>query len=200
MATAKLNVQHDYLTVRVTFAKGARLNLTISYSGSKCTATPEAASGPQMQAVFKAFNLLHKRATSHYGNNGGFMEAVRKMAEQSSNVDELIAALNKALEETSTPKAEAPAAPPPLKVVPIEEVLKEAKGKKASYSQEELQTAFNRVRNSKDWKVRIDRTIPKADLDVTLAAIIHFHGAVPYTVPHKDPSKVIVRSKGYACH
>lgn len=35
MAKATLNIQHDYITLRVTFADGSKFNFTKSYGGAK---------------------------------------------------------------------------------------------------------------------------------------------------------------------
>ncbi len=71
------------------------------------------------------------------------------------------------------------------------------------YTQEDLQDAFNRVCNKKDWKLPIMTNIDfKGEDDISLLtnAIIHFTGSVPkfYVYELKNGKKrVKVNSVGY---
>jgi hypothetical protein len=67
-----------------------------------------------------------------------------------------------------------------------------------NFTPEQLQAAFDLVKNKKDWKARIDARINKSDAPLVLIAITHFTGTVGYTKPHPtNNDKLIVRAAGY---
>lgn len=49
------------------------------------------------------------------------------------------------------------------------------------YTQDELTAAFDRVCNTKNWKMPINKVVKLTDkeLDLVYAAVIHFTGSVP---------------------
>jgi len=198
MATATLINQHDYMTVRAKFhylLADVKLNLTLSRSGLKISAAGVEAK--ELKAVMDAFDKAW--SAKAFGDNGKFMAAVLEAAKAAATVADFLAALQAM-------------AKLPAKAIVVEEcddliapmdlkLLEVAPPKIVSVprlTQEELQAAFDLVKNKKDWKARIDRTIDVADLARVMEAIVHFTGTVPYEVAHPtNPKKVIVRAAGY---
>jgi len=90
MATAKLTINHDYLTLRVTFADRARLNLTISRSGEKASGTVA-----DLRTPFDAFCRF--MAVKNTGNYAERMARVEQMAIKAETPADLTAALMSAL-------------------------------------------------------------------------------------------------------
>lgn len=67
------------------------------------------------------------------------------------------------------------------------------------YTSEELNKAFNRVANSKNWKNRINRVVEIKDdeeRDLISEAIIHFTGSCPDFIEQSN-GKVRVVANGY---
>ncbi len=213
---AKLNVQHSYMTAKIEWEKSVRVNMTSSYSGTKITAA--GVDNPLLKRLFKAFNhIIDKQVgqVDHLKNFGDAMEWVRKMGEASASPEQLTVALEATVAAfVPKPKSEGEkiaesrakladdlvfgVTPVAATDLIIEEVPIPAKGSGREYTQAELQAAFDRVKNAKNWKARIDRTIDVKDLDVTLQAIVHFTGTVAQEYSHPNPNKVIVRAKGYS--
>ena len=200
MTKATLNVQHEYITQRTVWHKKplCSMNLTTSYSGEKCTAS--GVEGETMKRIWRAFLAHRKLIGSAFQNNGDQMDALRKIAEQSTDPANFAALLegNVAIHK-GTPKAEAPKAEPKKEApAPRPHVNAYDAGEQQQPTQEALEAAFNLVKNKKDWKARIDARINKKDEAIVLAAIIHFTGTAGYTLPHPtNPDKLIVRAKGY---
>lgn len=73
--------------------------------------------------------------------------------------------------------------------------------KTAKYTQAELQHAFDRVRNPTDWKAPIASNVLDSQMDITIAAIVHFTATSPGFVPagknDKGESIYHVTSIGY---
>lgn len=201
---AKLNVQHHFVTLKVEWENSVRVNMTTSHSGTKITAA--GVESPLLKRLFKAFNhMIDKQVGTapHLMNFGKAMEYLRTIGEASKSPEEMTIALealmnafNGAPREKIIPTPTAATdliAPMQLVEVPIP-----TKGEKRDYTQAELQAAFDRVKNAKNWKARIDRAIDVKDLDVTLCAISHFTGTIAQEYSHPNPNKVIVRAKGYS--
>lgn len=75
MTSAKLNCQHDYVTLRVTFEDRTTLNFTHSRSGWKLSGS---------YAKKEIFNFLVKWCEMQKGRTvGEFMEELRGVAERS---------------------------------------------------------------------------------------------------------------------
>lgn len=89
--TAKLNVQHDYITLRATFG-AERLNLTISRRG-------ETASGTygDLRGALEAFSAYMDRKEGL--TVGGKMDVVRILAENAKSADHFVESLRAACEE-----------------------------------------------------------------------------------------------------
>lgn len=81
-----LTVNHDYLTVRVSFTKESRVNLTINHWGPKATATVDLA--PQFNQIVSAFEKLWR--AKKFGDNLKFMEAVKAAGDKSTDPDMFI--------------------------------------------------------------------------------------------------------------
>jgi len=65
------------------------------------------------------------------------------------------------------------------------------------YTQAELHEAFSAVQDRENWKRPIRATIPKTQVDVTRAAVIHFTGSVPIVTPCPDGVHVEIEAAGY---
>jgi len=81
MTKARLNIQHDYITLRITFADGGKLNFTRSYGGAKASgnlATREA---------LEFFDAWTRQGT---GTMGEKMNRLCEKAKAASNLQELI--------------------------------------------------------------------------------------------------------------
>lgn len=198
MATAKLNVQHHYITAKIEWSKNLRVNMTASHSGSKISAV--GVDNVLLKRIFKAFNhMLDKQVGTapHIKNFGVAMDYIRTVGEASSSPEQLATVLEGLMNAfNSAPREQiVPTAVAATNLI-IEEAPKKGSGR--DYTQEELQAAFDRVKNAKNWKARIDRTIDIKDLDVTLRAIMHFTGTIAQEYSHPNPNKVIVRAKGYS--
>ncbi len=63
------------------------------------------------------------------------------------------------------------------------------------YEQEELDAAFDKVKNPTHWKDPIEAVIDEADTAIVTAAIIHFTGTVPEFV--FEGSQCYVVADGY---
>jgi hypothetical protein len=199
-----LNVQHHFITLRVGEAKGTRLLLTMSHSGQKASAAGVEA--PLMKRAFKAFCALEKYVlgkSDAYKNYGEMMNSLKALAEKAPTIEAFVEAMVQLIEASPAGQARAAAAPKvpediKAKALIIEEVPAPAKGSgPAPRTREELQAAFDLVKNKKDWKERIDRVIP-AHMEAAVAeAVSSFTGTQAYFIPHKDPTKLIVRAAGY---
>jgi len=72
------------------------------------------------------------------------------------------------------------------------------------YTDEELHAAFDKVKNKRNWKERVDAVIDEKDLDVTTEAIIYFTGSMPDIVDswewprsRRAKGKVRIVASGY---
>jgi hypothetical protein len=92
----KLNVQHEYVTLRIDLDSTTRVNLTTSYGGTKATARG-AIDGPTLRSIFASFNRLEKLVGTGktYATIGDMMEGARAAAEKSANFSEFVEALNR---------------------------------------------------------------------------------------------------------
>jgi hypothetical protein len=63
------------------------------------------------------------------------------------------------------------------------------------YTPEELDAAFDKVKNPTHWKDPIEAVIDDADIAIVTAAIIHFTGTVPEFFHEKG--KTYVAADGY---
>jgi chromosome condensin MukBEF MukE localization factor len=73
------------------------------------------------------------------------------------------------------------------------------RAERPEYTQEQLQAAFNKVANSKNWKNRINRIVTVADdseRDLIARAVIHFTGSVADFIELGD-NKYRVIADGY---
>lgn len=205
MAVTKLNEQHDYITLKVEFVKGSRVNLTANRWGGKVSGTTDHGQGP-FNALFKAF------ADTYLSVKGPTMGQRMKDLEVLARKATSIASLTDILLETAASwKGDEAKGPETLKAATVEEAtitvvdnliqgleVPPPTGLRLTYSQDELQAAFDLVRNKKDWKARIDARIPKDKEAVVLAAIVHFTATVGRIYPHPtNPDKLIVRAAGY---
>jgi hypothetical protein len=212
-----LNTQHDYVTLSVTFADKKRINLTTARYAEKCSAQV----GYDPEAMKRTFNAFAK--TRHHVTKGGkfetigqWMDHMRAVAEGATDPTHLAtlfeAEVPSAAEVSKSKAAEAAqyaanekmladliakreaekkAVPTPT---PAEVIVKSP----TSFTQEQLQAAFDKVKNKKDWKARIDARIFKSEEVVVLAAIAHFTGTAGYTLAHPtNNDKLIVRAAGY---
>ena len=68
--------------------------------------------------------------------------------------------------------------------------------KRPEYTDEELRTAFGKVKNSSDWKGPINRWIKEEDLPITENAVSHYTGSTVHIVDEKD-GKVKIHADGY---
>lgn len=196
---AKLTVNHDYLTLRVNLATNSRVNMTINRWGVKLTATLDLQH--VAEEMLDLFDKSYKRCVSKTGGGmvvGDFMALLQEKLDSAASASEVISVLKSLTTNSKSVTEAAPKAAP--KAVEVDNLIA-APSKAGAFSQEELQAAFDTVKNKKNWKTRIDRTINAADAELIISAIIHFHGSVPYTLPHpSNPQKLIVRGSGYACY
>lgn len=200
---AHLNEQRDYITLRVGAPKGARINFTMSYSGQKCSGA--GFDNAFFKRAFKAFVDMEKRVlgkSEAFKNYGAMMRSLKALADAAATMEAFVAEMERLIAEApaSTPKGvyDAPPADIVEKAKLIEEVPPPAKGSgPAPRTREELQAAFDLVKNQKDWKERIDRVIPRSMEPAVAEAISYFTGTTASFYEHKDPSKLIVRAAGY---
>ena len=68
--------------------------------------------------------------------------------------------------------------------------------KRPEYTDEELSTAFDKVKNRSDWKGPINRWIKEEDLLITEEAVVHYTGSTVHIVDEKD-GKVKIHADGY---
>ena len=68
--------------------------------------------------------------------------------------------------------------------------------KRPEYTDNELRTAFDKVKNKNNWKKPINRWIKESDLFVTEDAVIHYTGSVVNVVDEKE-GKVKIHAEGY---
>lgn len=87
MATAKINTQHDYVTLRVEFEKGQRVNLTLNRRGTTGSGTIA-----ELEPVFHAFDAFVTKKGG--GTNAERFEAAKALAEKCATPAELIAAFS----------------------------------------------------------------------------------------------------------
>lgn len=202
---AHLNEQHDYITLRVGAPKGARINFTMSYSGQKCSGA--GFDNAFFKRAFKAFVDMEKRVlgkSEAFKNYGAMMRSLKVIADAAATMEAFVAEMERLIAE-APPYVPAHEAKPVLvdnliveKAKLIEEVPPPAKGSgPAPRTHEELQAAFDLVKNRKDWKERIDRVIPRSMEPAVAEAIAYFTGTMASFYEHKDPSKLIVRAAGY---
>lgn len=64
-------------------------------------------------------------------------------------------------------------------------------------TQEQLEAAFNKVKNPSHWKDRIDAVIDAADWDHVEKAVIYFTGSVPEVVETLADGKLRIVAAGY---
>ncbi len=63
---------------------------------------------------------------------------------------------------------------------------------------EQLATAFDRVRDPRDWKAPIESVIPASDRRVVECAVLWFTNTVPILAPaDTSPTHLVVRAQGY---
>lgn len=70
-------------------------------------------------------------------------------------------------------------------------------GQRTGYPFERLASAFDRVRNARDWRAPIEAVIPEADRPLVEQAIVLFTETVPTFVPATRPGHLLVRAQGY---
>lgn len=72
---------------------------------------------------------------------------------------------------------------------------------RVEYTQEQLEAAFDEVKNARHWKNPISRYIKKPDdakRDLLTSAVIHFTGSVPEFYPHPTKSGYVrISAAGY---
>lgn len=196
--TAKLVNSHDYITVRVEFSPASRVNLTLNRYGVKLTATQDLQH--VAEGIMDAFERAHKGMKGRYADNGEFMTALCKASQGLTGHDELLAVLDKMVDKPKGVKATVHGKEVTITAsedLILKETAPPTKGSSKQLTQQELEAAFDLVKNKKDWKARIDRTIKVEDLDRVMQAIMHFTGTVAREYSHPDPTKVIVRAAGY---
>ena len=64
------------------------------------------------------------------------------------------------------------------------------------YTDQELSTAFTKVKNSSDWKGPINRWIKEEDLSITERSVVHYTGSIVHVVGEKE-GKVKIHADGY---
>ncbi len=81
----------------------------------------------------------------------------------------------------------------------IEQLVKKAKweGTWSGYTQEQLSTAFDGVRNADHWKGPIDALVPEDELTVTVLAIIFYTATEPKASWVESKEHFRVTSEGY---
>lgn len=66
------------------------------------------------------------------------------------------------------------------------------------FRMEQLATAFDRVRDPRDWKAPILSVIPATERDLVEKAVLWFTNAVPTFMPAGDSGdRLVVRAAGY---
>lgn len=66
------------------------------------------------------------------------------------------------------------------------------------YSRAELKAAFEKVRNTDNWKNPINAVIPQSDAEITRQAVIFFAGCSPkFTTARVDDGYLRVKAVGY---
>ncbi len=66
------------------------------------------------------------------------------------------------------------------------------------YRMEQLASAFDRVRDHRDWKAPIEAEIPASERGLVEKAVLWFTNTVPtFEAPHADPDRLVVRAPGY---
>lgn len=85
MTTAKLNVQHDYITLKVVFDDNVSVNLTQSRRGIK--ASGKGVTNGQLRSLLKGFDAYGKEEKLSYGPK---MQGLRALATQCLTVDAFI--------------------------------------------------------------------------------------------------------------
>lgn len=89
---------------------------------------------------------------------------------------------------------DAPDDAPSMNEEQIMDFLEAARG---GYTGEELNAAFDMVKDAGHWKNPIDAVIPRDQQDVVDKAIAWFTGTEASFYGHDDPEKLIVRAPGY---
>jgi len=70
------------------------------------------------------------------------------------------------------------------------------------FSSEELKEVFDRVRNLEHWKLPTEVLVEEKGVDITMAALTHYHGGVADCELSKEENGVKwfrVESPGYMC-
>jgi hypothetical protein len=66
------------------------------------------------------------------------------------------------------------------------------------YRMDQLATAFDRVRDPRDWKAPIEAMIPVSDRGVVEKAVLWFTNTVPtFAAAEATPDRLVVRAPGY---
>lgn len=66
------------------------------------------------------------------------------------------------------------------------------------FRMEQLASAFDRVRDPRDWKAPIESVIPAVDRSVVEKAVLWFTNTVPTFAPADElPTHLVVRAHGY---
>ena len=92
----KLNVQHEYVTLRVELDT-TRLNLTTSYGGTKATARGPDIDTPILKAVFASFNRIEKTLVGtgkKFANIGDMMKGAQAEADQATDFIDFVRRLD----------------------------------------------------------------------------------------------------------
>lgn len=66
-----------------------------------------------------------------------------------------------------------------------------------TYPKEQLHEAFDKVCNPENWKLPIDATCTRADIDILSEAIVFFAGCRPTFEPIHGTDNYRVRAVGY---
>lgn len=66
------------------------------------------------------------------------------------------------------------------------------------YRMDQLASAFDRVRDPRDWKAPIEAVIPASERGVVEKAVLWFTNTVPTFAPAETtPDRLVVRATGY---
>ena len=57
--------------------------------------------------------------------------------------------------------------------------------KRPEYTDEELSTAFDKVKNHSDWKGSINRWITEEELSITERSVVHYTGSIVHVVARR---------------